>query len=236
MINLPVKVRFEQAVYGSFPFWDRGYGLLSQSPGCRPEWLAELKTVCQRFGEPPAAAALAESLFALRLECGPWMIAGVHPQGCDDQGRPGALAFHALFISAWGYRLAGADPFAFAGLLRGDWNSKDRHRTLPAAKWACEQAARISESLDTPDDDPRSAPIVKALTLGRRVVVQSNEPIDDLARRVWQALPGSVRGGPSVATWAFDNLNNFDLAALPKLAGTSVDASALILALDQVCR
>lgn len=40
----------------------------------------------------------------------------------------------------------------------------------------------------------------------------------------------------SVATWAFDNLNDFDLVALPKLAGTSVDAAALILALDQSCR
>ncbi len=210
--------------------------VLSQSAGCRPEWLAELRTVCQRYGEPPAAAAIADSLFALRLECGPWMIVGVHPQGCDDQGRPGALAFHALFVGAWGYRWASADPFAFAGLLRGDWSSKDRNRTLPAAQWACDQPARISESLDAPVDDPRSAPIVKALTLGRRVVVQSNEPIDDLVRGVWQAVPRSVRRRLSVATWAFDNLNDFDLVALPKLAGTSVDAAALILALDQSCR
>ena len=28
MITLPVKVRFEQAVYGSFPFWHRGYAVL----------------------------------------------------------------------------------------------------------------------------------------------------------------------------------------------------------------
>ena len=32
-----VRVRFEQAVYGSFAFWDRGYALLAHSPGCRPE-------------------------------------------------------------------------------------------------------------------------------------------------------------------------------------------------------
>ena len=54
MIKLPVKVRFEQAVYGSFPFWHRGYAVLAHSAGCRPEWLAELRTVCQRCGEPPA--------------------------------------------------------------------------------------------------------------------------------------------------------------------------------------
>ena len=40
-----VRVRFEQAVYGSFPFWDRGYALLAHSPGCRPEWLAEFAAV-----------------------------------------------------------------------------------------------------------------------------------------------------------------------------------------------
>ena len=77
----------------------------------------------------------ADSLFALRLKCGPWMIVGVHPQGCDDQGRPGALAFHALFVGRWAYRWIGADPFAFAGALRGDWSSADRDRTLPAVTW-----------------------------------------------------------------------------------------------------
>ena len=48
-----MTIRFEQAVYGSFPFWNRGYGVLAHSTGCRPEWLAELRDVCQRYGEPP---------------------------------------------------------------------------------------------------------------------------------------------------------------------------------------
>ena len=50
-----MTLHFEQAVYGSFPFWNRGYGVLAHSAGCRPEWLAELRHVCQRYGEPPAA-------------------------------------------------------------------------------------------------------------------------------------------------------------------------------------
>ena len=90
-MKLPFKVRFEQAVYGTFPFWHRGYGVLAHSAGCRPEWLAELRTVCQRFGEPPAGGREADAIFALRLERGPVLIAGVHPQGRDDQERPGAL-------------------------------------------------------------------------------------------------------------------------------------------------
>ena len=33
MIMPTVQVRFEQAVYGSFPFWNRGYGVLARSAG-----------------------------------------------------------------------------------------------------------------------------------------------------------------------------------------------------------
>src|SRR3954464_15992347 len=51
-----VEIRYEQAVYGSFPFWDRGYAVLAHSPGCRPEWLAGPRAARQRYGERPAAA------------------------------------------------------------------------------------------------------------------------------------------------------------------------------------
>ncbi len=29
---MPVVIRYEQAVYGSFAFWDRGYAILARSP------------------------------------------------------------------------------------------------------------------------------------------------------------------------------------------------------------
>ncbi len=83
-----VEVRYEQAVYGSFPFWNRGYGVLARSAGCRPDWVAALKAACQRYGERPAGIADADALFAMRIDRGPWMIVGVFPQGCDDAGRP----------------------------------------------------------------------------------------------------------------------------------------------------
>ncbi len=125
------NVRYEQAVYGSFSFWHRGYGLLAHSAGCRPEWLADLRAVCQRYGELPAGATFADSLFALRIKSGAWMIVGVFPQGCDDHNRPGALAFHALFLNPWAYRWAGADPFAYSNVIRGNWRPEDLDRTLP---------------------------------------------------------------------------------------------------------
>jgi hypothetical protein len=236
MIKLPVKVRVEQAVYGSFPFWHRGYAVLAHSAGCRPEWLAELRTVCQRCGEPPAGLIPTDSLFALRLKCGPWMIVGTCPQGRDDQDRPGALAFHALFVGRWAYRWIGSDPFAFAPAMRGDWSAGDRDRTLPAVTWTAGRTEVPTPSTPASDDDPRLAQFVNALTRGRRVIVQSTEPIDDLARSVWSALPRSVRRRATVATWVFDNANQFDLVGLPKLAGVALNASDLILALEPVSR
>src|SRR5271170_2571186 len=165
MIIPTVKVRFEQAVYGSFAFWNRGYAVLARSAGCRPEWLAELRTVCQRYGEPPSGAAEADSLFALRLKSGPWMIVGVHPQGHDDQDRPGALAFHALFVGRWVYRWTGADPFAMAGALQREWSPADQERILPEGCWTIRRSDRLTSdsSLATANADQRVAPIVVAL-------------------------------------------------------------------------
>src|SRR5271167_2860685 len=119
------KIRLEQAVYGSFPFWNRGYAVLARSLGCRPEWLAALQTAGQRYGERPAGVPEADSLFALRLRCGSWMIVGVSAQGCDDRDRPGALAFHALFVSAWTYWWSGGNPFAYSAELRRNWSAAD---------------------------------------------------------------------------------------------------------------
>jgi hypothetical protein len=230
MITLPFAIRFEQAVYGSFAFWGRGYSVLARSAGCRPEWLTELRTVCQRFGEPPFGVHDAESLLAIRLKSGPWMIVGVHSQGDDDLDRPGALAFHALFVSRWAYRLAGANPFALAGALRGDWSLADCDRILPPGTFAIGESKSGPVSMRT--DDPRLPAIVSALIRRRRVVVQSNEPIDELAQSVWHALPRSTRCRVSVATWAFDNENLFDFVAMPKLAGVELSSADLVLALE----
>ena len=89
------------------------------------------------------------------------------------------------------------------------------------------QPTAIRVTIDRGDE--RFAAIVAALVQGRRVAVQSAEPIDALARAVWQVLPMRVRLRATVATWAFDNANRFDLVALPKLAGITREASDVIL-------
>lgn len=215
----PTTVHFEQAVYGSFAFRDAGYAMLAQSPGCRNEWLADFRAACQKLGERPAGVADAPGLFAVRLASGPWAVVGMSPQGCDDRGRPGALAFHALLISPGEYRRAGSDPFALAGALRSDWTAEVT--ALPSGAWTVGGAEVASDS----PVDPRAATIAAALAKGRRVIVESPGPIDDLARQIWRSLPPRVRRRATVATWAFANGPRFDLVAVPRLAGVAVDDS-----------
>jgi hypothetical protein len=219
-------VEFEQAVYGNFAFWDKGYALLGHSPGCLPDWLVDFKAACQRFGETSGGPLPADALFALRLPSGPWAVVGVTPQGDDDRGRPGALAFHGLFLVASEYRKAGFDPFAMAGALGNDWGPQ--HTTLPRGSF-------LSEPCDaTTVDDGDALWAARWLAWGRRVVRESATPIDPLARRVCAALPPRVRRRKSFATLAFSNAGRFDLLAVPRLAGVTLDPSYLVLEPGQV--
>jgi hypothetical protein len=224
-------ISFEQAVYGSFPFWDRGYAVLARSAGCRDEWVAALRLAGQRFGEPPTGAVEHRCLFALPLPRGPWMIVGVFPQGCDDQGRPGALAFHGLFVGRWSYCWAGASPFALAPALRADWSADDLNAELPAGRLAAQaRGAEIGETHGR--EEGRVRAIVDAMTRRRRVVIVSSDPADALVRRVWSEVPGRVRRRASLATWAFRNDNDFDLVAVPRGAAVRYDGTELLLGMD----
>jgi hypothetical protein len=213
-----MDILLEQLVYGSFPFWDHGYDVLARSPGCRADWVADVLAACRQFGEAPAGVTPAPALFSLRLPSGPRAIVGVGPQGADDRGRPGALAFHALLVEPRDYRRAGSDPFAFSGALRREWSAGT---SLDSVFWTIEAPAQ------GPSTDPQARRIVEILSKGRRVALESAGPIDALAREVWPGLPESIRRSASVATWAFGNANRFDLVALPRLAGIELDHSYL---------
>jgi hypothetical protein len=219
------SIGYEQAVYGSFPFWSRGYAVLAASEGCPPTWRDAMKRACARFGERPAGVGAFQSVFALSVDRSAWMVVQVDSLGCDDQGRPGALAFHALFVSPWSYRRAGACPLAFAPAFRSGWTADDQDAPLPRGRL---KPMPIGGEPEGPADD-RVGPIVDALSRNRRAVVQSTTPADALLRSVWRRLPGRARRRTRAASWAFGNANNFDFLALPRLGGLTLDGSELVL-------
>ncbi|APW62133.1 hypothetical protein [Paludisphaera borealis] len=221
-------IRYEQAVYGSFPFWNRGYAVLARSEGCLPEWLEAMRNACQGFGERPSGVESFRSHFATPVGRAQWMIVQADSLGCDDQGRPGATAFHAVFVTSWTYRRANADPLVFVPAFRADWTLDDQERPLPQG------ALKVVASREDPAAalDPRVEPIVSALVRGRRAIIQSPTPADALIRSVWRRLSGRTRRKTSVATWAFGDANRFDLLATPRIGGLTLDGSELVLPLD----
>jgi len=218
-------IGYEQAVYGSFPFWSRGYALLAASEGCRPEWREAMKRACARFGERPAGVGGFRSVFALPADRSAWMVVRVDSLGLDDRGRPGALAFHAVFVSNWSYRRAGGSPLAFRPAFRDDWSAADQDATLPPGRFRPER----SRGREATAPDPRADSIAAALSRKRRVVVQSEGPADELLRATWRRLPGRARRATKAATWAFGNANGFDFVALPRLGGLKLDGTELVL-------
>ena len=213
-------VAYEQAVYGSFPFWNRGYAVLARSANCRPEWLMALKLACQRFGERPRECGDDRGSFVLPIQDGPWMIVGVFPAGRDDQGRPGALVFHARFVEARGYRKTGYDPFPFLEGLRGDWSPSDVDSILAPGILPVDTEA-VAPS--TEDDTVRE--ITRVILRHGKVIIPSATPADRLIQSVWRHLPGRTRSRISVATFAYDNGNQFDLVALPGLRAAELARS-----------
>lgn len=218
--DVPRIVRYEQAVYGSFPFWDKGYATLAQSPGVKPQWLIEFRAACQKFGERPASITEPpQALFCMRIASGPFLIVGVGSPGNDDQGRPGALCFHGLFLPIREFRKARFDPFPMANVVRRDWSAEQT--SLPSGEFLIAPVA--TDSSDPIDHDIDRRYLTSVLIERRRVAVESSTPIDRLAERVWFHLPVKVRRRASVATLAYGNGNQFDLVAFPKLSGVALD-------------
>jgi hypothetical protein len=156
------------------------------------------------------------------------MIVQVDSLGCDDRGRPGATSFHALFVTPWGYRLAGADPLAFLPAFRVDWTPDDQDRPLPQG------AFKVLRNREVPPAvvDPRVEPIVSALGRGRRAIVECPAPAEDLFRSVWRRLSGTTRRATSATTWAFGDANRFDFLATPRIGGLLLDGSELLVPHD----
>lgn len=215
-------VPFEQAVYGSFPFWHRGYDLLGRSPGCKAEWISAMKETCQRLGERPRGAAPPSGLVSRWLADGIWMV--VHPfsPGSDDVGRPDAVAFHAVFLDPGASRRVDYLPDRLSPAFREEFGADD----------GALEPGSITIPRPGPDEDPadpRADPIVEAILHGRRALVESDGPIDRLAGQVWARLPSRHRRRRSLATWAFADAGLFDLIGMPRLTGFDPSDRRLLL-------
>ncbi|MDB5351381.1 MAG: hypothetical protein JWN86_2628 [Planctomycetota bacterium] len=211
-------IRYEQAVYGSFPFRDQGYGLLAYSPGCRGEWLKEFQAACRKIGERPRGDAdLTGAMFSVRLgDRGPWAIVGISSPGADDRGRPDAMAFHGLFVDDKEFRRVDYNPFSLVGALRSDWSADTKNL---ATGWC---TVKGEPSTTSSEEAKRIATI---LARKKKVAIESPTPISDLARAVWKEIPVRARRRYSVATWTFAVGLGFDLLGTPRLAGMELDSS-----------
>ncbi|WP_169976600.1 hypothetical protein [Tautonia rosea] len=215
-------ITFEHAVYGSFPFWHRGYDVLGSSPGCRAQWLSVMKDTCQRLGERLRDAAPPEGLVTRWLDDGHWLLLRPFSPGSDDVGRPDAAAFHAIFLSPESAQRVRFDPFRLTSAFRVEWGpetSELQPCTLTLPRPAASDRSR----------DDRVDLIVEAIGRGRRVLVESDAPIDRLASQVWSKLPKRLRHRRSLATWAYTDCGRFDLLGLPRLTGIDVSDRQLLV-------
>lgn len=218
--KMPVRIRAEQAVYGSFAEHGGGYGIVSHSPGCRPDWLAALRRVCERFGERPRHVTATGALIACNVSTSAWMVVRVQELGTDDRGRPGALGFHAFFLHPRDYRNLGGAPFPLVELF-----GAARRSEIPL------QAAVTPFGNEEFATTPESERIAGEIARGHRCVLESAEPIRSLAETIWRQLPLRVRLRRSLATWVFANEADYDLAAVPEKATTKapgVSSNSLI--------
>jgi hypothetical protein len=206
-----VFISCEQAIYGSFPFWDQGYALLARSPGCRSESATEFSRLCQSLGQPPSDASpeIDRLLFAARLTSGDWVIALGSSQGCDDRGRPGAWAFHGLFLSHADYKKTGAWPFAFENCFKTQFHL---NQILEKIQVEVENHADSANSLSKNQMiKPEWMKFIRRRNYLR--IHQENTTIEEF-RAIWQKIPGRERARNSMTTMLFRPSADFNIAAI----------------------
>ena len=215
------NITVEQAVYGSFPFSDRGYHLLGHSEGCRPTWRSALIATCQRLGERPRDASPFGGLFTQWLDDGTWMVVRPSSRSADDHGRPDAACFHGLFLGKSQTRRLSARPDSLRSGFREDWGPRDS-----ALGPVTIRPGPAEPSVDMTAEWPVES-VVEALGAGKRVIVEAEGPIDSPARSVWERLSKTQRRRLTLATWVFNDSGVFDLLAMPRLTGIDLDDPGL---------
>lgn len=206
----PLTIECEQAIYGSFPFWDKGYALLAASPGCQPGWIDAFIKLCRSLGQPPGEASpdIDSLLFTAPVAPGRWVIALGSAQGCDDRGRPGAWAFHALFLSHADYRRAGAWPQNFERYFK-----KTFHSGITLNQVSIEINTHITTSLHENSLVINSA-ITNEIRHQKKVRIIHETPTIQRFSEFLSRLPEKTRLRRSMTTMSFRHNTDFDIAAI----------------------
>ena len=204
-----VTILFQQAIYGSFPFWDKGYAVLARSEGCHDDWVADFTRMCQSLGQPPSEAhpLVDHLILAKKLPSGPWVIAMGSAQGSDDRGRPGAWAFHGIFLSGREYRRAGASPFRFKENF-----IRDFHSGMQLKAGVIHLSKMDDQVIDVPMLNPFWGQL---LAKGCKLRLLTDDPLElQSLESIWNQGSSKSRTKRSITTWAFRPEVDFDLAGV----------------------
>jgi hypothetical protein len=204
-----VTILFQQAIYGTFPFWDKGYAVLARSEGCHDDWITDFTHLCQSLGQPPSEAKpeVDHLILAKKLPSGPWVLAMGSAQGCDDRGRPGAWAFHGIFLSGREYRRAGASPFRFKECF-----IRDFHAGMQLKAGVIDLSGIEAQACDDRMIDPT---LIQHLVKGYKLRLLTDNLLElKSLESIWNQGPSKLRGNRSITTWAFRPEVEFDLSGI----------------------
>ncbi len=209
----------EQAIYGTEG--KEGYHFLARSEGFLDDWQAEGARLCTGFGERPAGISCPGCVFALPFARRYVAVVQVADQGCDDAGRPGALAFRLLIVPRRLYTGIGGDPFQIAEQYPPPWRERGR---LSVLEWPgpFQPLPRTADQIRKILDVPYSSTLlggVQALVDGGRLVFERKEPEPVLLRNLWALLPTATRGELWPASFAFCNAHGFHAVVVPRASG-----------------
>lgn len=170
---------------------------------------AEAERIAVLYGRPPPGTACPLAHFAC-----PFGRSQVAVVRVED--RPGGyLGFRFLVLHRELYRHLG-DPFAVSDRFPVDWFATGR---LPEREWPAQPLPeRTVAQLDAVlrhGDGPLLLGGAQALVDGNRVLLQRDQPAEDLIRSLWQLLPDRTRAERWPATFAFSDELGFHLAAMP---------------------
>ncbi len=215
----------EQVVYGSFRDLPGGQRIRFKTSGISGAIAASVVARCDNWGEIRSRVfrrALVTLDLPAHITRGAgrlFMIDGVTNLGVDSAGRPGAQMHHILVLTPDEYRLFGADPFLVAeqGVLAEQWDparfGSPAHLRVPDV---LSQHAKVLAGAD-------QLRLVAGLRIAQCLLdregclfwnEQESEDLRLAMRLAWIFLPVPVRMETKLATFAFLNRNNFDMAAI----------------------